>query len=142
MVAAQASNLRSSPVSKTSPFLNACPCDSGQSFAACCTPALSGIWPDTALALMRSRYCGYVLQRANYLLASWHPDTRPPTLTFEAGLKWLGLSILASEQHEQLAFVSFRARFRFGGGKAERLQERSRFVRLGQRWLYLDGEIS
>lgn len=91
---------------------------------------------------MRSRYCGYVLQRADYLLTSWHPDTRPPTLVFETGLKWLGLKIQASEQQGDLAFVSFQARFRIGGGKAERLQERSRFVRLEQRWLYLDGEIS
>ena len=120
----------------------ACPCDSGLDFTTCCAPALSGSWPETAVALMRSRYCGYVLQRADYLLASWHPDTRPESLSFEPGLKWLGLTILASEQNAGLAFVSFQARFRIGGGKAERLRERSRFAPLERRWLYLDGEIS
>ena len=39
------------------------------------------------------------------------------------------------------AEVEFIARFRIGGGSAARLHERSRFVREGGRWLYVDGDI-
>ena len=113
-------------------------------FAGCCgrylaefdrTPA-----PD-AEALMRSRYSAFVLEDAGYLLATWHPSTRPPELGFEPGLKWLGLDV---RDHRVLdathAEVEFVARSRLAG-RAQRLHERSRFVCEDGRWFYLDGEI-
>jgi SEC-C motif-containing protein len=96
--------------------------------------------PD-AEALMRSRYSAYVLQRADYLLATWHADTRPAEIGFEHGLRWLGLSV---KQHRptgpDTATVEFVARSKLGG-RAHRLQEVSRFVREGGRWYYLDGVV-
>jgi SEC-C motif-containing protein len=94
----------------------------------------------TAEALMRSRYSAYTLLLDDYLLATWHPSTRP-TVPFhhEPGLRWLGLQVLSHEQtdadHAQVAFVA-RSKL---GGRAHRLRECSRFVREGGRWLYLDG---
>ncbi len=65
---------------------------------------------------MRSRYTAFVLGLGDYLLASWHPDTRPATLQLDAGLNWLGLHVKA---HRQLAadeaLVEFVARCRQGG---------------------------
>ena len=46
---------------------------------------------------MRSRYSAYVLGNEAYLLATWHPDTRPAVLGLadDAPVKWLGLDVLA-----------------------------------------------
>lgn len=89
---------------------------------------------------MRSRYTAYVQGRADYLLATWHPDTRPRELALD-DVKWLGLQvrahrIVAADRGE----VEFVARYRVGG-RAVRLHERSRFVRESDgRWYYTDGD--
>lgn len=114
-------------------------------FARCCGPCLAdfaGTPAADAEALMRSRYCAFVLEDAPYLLATWHPDHRPTELAFEPGLKWLGLEVRAHRQHDaDHAEVEFVARSRLAG-KAHRLHERSRFVREQGRWYYLDGALS
>ena len=96
----------------------------------------------TAEQLMRSRYCAYVLGLADYLLATWHASTRPASIDFEPGQRWLGLSV---RQHRVIdadhAEVEFVARSRLGG-RGHRLQERSRFVRERGRWYYVDGDIA
>ena len=91
-----------------------CPCgrrdarQRAQPFARCCgrfladferTPA-----PD-AEALMRSRYCAFVLQDADYLLATWHSSHRPPSLAFEPGLKWLGLEVRDHRLLSRYAYI-------------------------------------
>lgn len=94
--------------------------------------------------LMRSRYCAYVQLREGYLLASWHPSTRPRNLALSAQhppQRWLGLQIKRHVADGDRAIVEFVARWRCGGGRAERLHEISRFVREDDRWLYLDGEL-
>lgn len=121
-----------------------CPCGSGRSLADCCGPYLEGqaIAP-TAEALMRSRYAAYVLQNEGYLLATWHPSTRPPSLDLAEGArpKWIGLEVKQhAQQDETHALVEFVARYRLNG-RAHRLHEKSRFVREAGRWFYLDGDI-
>ena len=91
---------------------------------------------------MRSRYSAFVLCNEPYLLASWHPSRRPSHVTFDAQQKWLGLKIVASASTgEDSAEVEFIARYRIGGASAARLHERSRFVREGGRWCYVEGEL-
>lgn len=91
---------------------------------------------------MRSRYSAYALGRVDYLLATWHPDTRPDELDLgdPAATRWLGLEVkrhgLTGPDH---AIVEFVARYRTGGGPAVRLHEISRFVREDGRWYYVDG---
>ena len=128
---------------------SACPCGrvDGKKrpvvYADCCgrfvdhfstTPA-----PD-AEHLMRSRYSAFVREQADYLLATWHPSTRPASLDFDAGAKWLGLEV---RQHQvtgaDTAEVAFVARYRVQG-QAVRLHERSRFVCEAGRWFYVDGD--
>jgi SEC-C motif domain protein len=122
------------------------------SSALCCGPYLADFEsrpaPD-AESLMRSRYSAFVLQRADYLLATWHPSTRPASLDFEPGMRWLGLEVRARSQSDaDHAEVEFVARHRLGGAAAGRLHERSRFVRepAGEgemgRWYYLDGDLA
>ena len=89
---------------------------------------------------MRSRYSAFVLERASYLLATWHASTRPPTLSFEPYSRWLRLEVCAHiKTGPAAAEVEFVARMRVAG-KAVRLHERSRFVHEGGRWFYVDGD--
>lgn len=119
-----------------------CACESGKPYGACCGPLHAGAPAPGAEALMRSRYSAFVLGLADYLLASWHPSTRPQALDLDDDTRWLGLSIQSSRPTgEQSAEVEFVARSRRGGGRAERLHERSRFVREQGRWFYVDGLI-
>jgi SEC-C motif-containing protein len=89
--------------------------------------------------LMRSRFSAFVLAHADYLLATWHSSTRPASLDFDAGAKWLGLDV---REHKvtgvDAAEVEFVARYRVAGA-AVRLHERSRFMREDGRWFYVDG---
>lgn len=94
---------------------------------------------------MRARYSAYVLKREDYLLATWHPHTRPASLrlaTQQPAPTWLGLDVRRHETDDaDHARVEFVARFRVGGGRAQRLHELSRFVREDGVWFYLDGDI-
>lgn len=97
----------------------------------------------TAEELMRSRYEAFVRGDAAYLLASWHPLTRPATLELDAGTVWRRLQIVdvvAGGEGDETGVVEFRASYRDAGG-AGVLHERSRFVREAGEWRYLDGEI-
>lgn len=88
---------------------------------------------------MRSRYGAFVLANTEYLLATWHPRTRPASLELQAGTKWLGLQVLSHQnQGPDQATVEFVARSRHGGGRAERLHEVSEFVREDGRWFYVE----
>ncbi len=122
-----------------------CPCGSGRTLADCCGRWHAGaqhLQAPTAEALMRSRYSAFVLDRRDYLLATWHPSTRPAELEApESGLKWLGLHVRAHVQQDaKHATVAFVARSKLGG-RAHRLEEVSRFVREDGRWVYLDGDL-
>lgn len=115
-------------------------------YAACCGRYLDH-WdeqpaPD-AESLMRSRYSAFVLDRLDYLLASWHPDTRPASIEpNEPGLRWLGLEVKRHQRQDaDHATVEFVARSKLGG-RAHRLHEVSRFERIDGRWYYRDGNLS
>lgn len=92
---------------------------------------------------MRSRYSAFVREDAAYLLATWHASTRPASLDFDAGARWLGLQVRAHRVVDGTrAEVEFVARSRPAGpGPAMRLHERSRFVREDGRWFYVDGDL-
>ncbi|MDO9051484.1 MAG: YchJ family metal-binding protein [Methylotenera sp.] len=118
-----------------------CPCESGKPYVACCAPFHQGLPAPTAEALMRSRYTAYVLKLEAYLLATWHPNTRPQALNLadDTATKWLGLQIKHAEiTGETTATVAFVARYKIGG-KAERMHEISQFIRLDNHWHYLSG---
>lgn len=129
------------------PTIDCCPCGSGKPLADCCLPLITGKdLAQTAEQLMRSRFTAYCRKNLDYLLASWHPDTRPAQMGPDEleGIKWLDLKITDHQQgqtNDSEGSVSFSARFKIGG-KAGRLQEKSRFVRLDGRWYYLDGDVS
>ncbi|MEO8779555.1 MAG: YchJ family metal-binding protein [Rhodanobacter sp.] len=125
--------------------LTPCPCGNPAGYSACCEPLHDGVVATTAEQLMRARYSAYVLKREDYLLASWHPDSRPATLHLAAQQPpptWLGLEVRRQQRvDEDHAIVEFVARYRLGGGRAQRQHETSRFVHVEGRWYYLDGEL-
>lgn len=94
---------------------------------------------------MRSRYTAYVLGDTAYLLATWHQSTRPAQLELaDQPANWIGLKVIAThagQAADDAGTVEFIARYKLNG-KAQRLHERSRFVRDSGRWYYLDGQLS
>ncbi|WP_266159712.1 YchJ family protein [Dyella silvatica] len=124
--------------------LTPCPCGHPDGYARCCGPLHDGGAAGTAEQLMRSRYSAYVLKREEYLLATWHTSTRPDHLKLAAqqpAPSWLGLTVQRHESEGDHAIVEFVARLRYGGGKAQRMHEVSRFVREDNHWYYLDGSF-
>lgn len=122
-----------------------CPCESNKPYTACCSRYVEGAEPaPSAEALMRSRYTAYTLLKEDYLLATWHPSTRPAALGLatEAPTKWLGLEVKRHlQQDADHAIVEFVARYKVQG-RAHRLHEVSRFVREEEKWFYVDGEVA
>jgi SEC-C motif domain protein len=119
---------------------NTCACGSAQTYAVCCALLHSGAAALTAQALMRSRYAAYVLRLDAYVQSTWHRSTRPDDVSAQNGLQWLGLTVKRVwDGALDEAFVEFIARYKIGGGRAERLHEVSRFVREGGHWFYVDG---
>jgi SEC-C motif-containing protein len=121
-----------------------CPCGSGLSYGECCGPLHAGERrAATAEQLMRSRYSAFAVGDAAYLRSTWHPSTRPAVLDPEPGLVWRRLDVVRTEgggPFDRAGTVEFRAFWRQGEGRGV-LHERSRFVRAGGEWFYVDGDI-
>ena len=119
---------------------SACPCGSGEAFAACCGPLHAGTAKAaTAEALMRSRYSAFALGDEAYLLRTWHPSTRPDRLDLD-DRTWTGLEILettgGSPLHTQ-GTVRFSAHYADADGPGTQT-ENSEFERAGADWYYVD----
>ncbi|WP_221323580.1 YchJ family protein [Actinoplanes sp. L3-i22] len=122
---------------KRTPRARACPCGS-PAYAQCCGPLHDGKPAENPQALMRSRFSAFALDLSDYVLATWHPDTRPETLESDPGLRWVRLEVLESTGgtlFDAEGTVTFRAHFRDDGTPGV-LDEKSRFVRHHARWVY------
>lgn len=94
---------------------------------------------------MRSRYAAFAVGDAEYLLRTWHPDTRPERLDLAGGPRWTGLDILASSggsAFHREGTVTFRAHWVGADGERGTQEECSRFVRADGGWTYLDGTVA
>lgn len=97
---------------------------------------------------MRSRYCAFVKQLADYLIATRHPDKRhldsaPQLQQSFANTRWLGLRVLATEQgsaQDRTGYVSFAASY-LSNDREDTLVERSLFQKEGDQWLYVEGDF-
>jgi SEC-C motif-containing protein len=120
-----------------------CHCGSTQSYQACCAPFVNRErQAASAEQLMRSRYSAFVEGCEDYLLASWHPQTRPSRVRLDPQQNWLGLTIKSTQDSvdgDTRGTVEFVARFKVNG-KGHRLHEVSRFEKIDGCWYYLDGE--
>lgn len=130
-----------------------CPCGSGESYARCCQVVISGHGDKLfAEALMRARFTAYRMRNVEFLLGSWHPSTRPPSLDLNDDILWRRLHVLASDSSDDYAFVEFVATAWHHDEQQPQawlMHERSRFQRVPNagdttahkdRWQYLDGK--
>lgn len=88
---------------------------------------------------MRSRFSAFAVGDEAYLLATWHPTTRPRRVGFDPGQRWTRLDVLATTGGSLLhaeGTVEFRARYALGGHE-DSLHENSRFVRADGAWRYV-----
>jgi SEC-C motif-containing protein len=88
---------------------------------------------------MRSRYSAFVVGDSAYLLATWHPSTRPDELELDPTMRWFRLDVVRRERGGPLdrdGMVEFTAYFRHDGRRGEQ-HEASAFVREGGRWSYV-----
>lgn len=100
-------------------------------------------WPDTALALMRSRFEAFRDGDEAWLLDSWHPSTRPTSVDLSDNPHWRGLQIVQTVDggpDDEAGIVEFRATYLLPAGGVGIQHERSRFVREDGRWYYLDAD--
>lgn len=126
-----------------------CPCGSGDTYGSCCGRFHLGLGGGTAAptaeALMRSRYSAFAVggpEMADYLLATWHPSTRPATLELDAATQWRRLDVVrvsAGGPFDSEGTVDFAAHWRDGAARGAQ-REHSRFIREGGRWFYLEGD--
>jgi len=120
-----------------------CPCGSVMLYVTCCGSLHSGTATAlTALGLMRSRYSAFAVGDSNYLLATWHPATRPGSVDLDPAIKWRRLQIrelTGGTADDDVGTVEFVAHYwdstrrQYG-----RQHENSRFARQGQCWFYVD----
>ncbi|WP_416885229.1 YchJ family protein [Marinospirillum sp.] len=122
--------------------MSKCYCGQARSFETCCAPLIRGERiAATPELLMRSRFTAYHLGEAAYLLATWHPETRPSELDLSDSPAWHSLRIISSKTKKERGQVKFRA-FYAQASSAESarplgyLQEESLFLKEAGRWFY------
>ena len=88
---------------------------------------------------MRARYSAYAVGDIGYLLRTWHPSRRPPTISLDPAIRWTRLAVLETRDgglFDTTGIVQFRATH-VQHGKRGVLAETSRFVRHDRHWTYL-----
>jgi len=130
-----------------------CPCGSGRKYKTCCGIYHAGIrYPDTVEQLIRSRYTAYAIGDVNYLYRTTHPSNeavvgkteeqyKRETLLYCQRVDFTGLTIHSTEPEDEggIAHGTLTARYRIAGGPEDFFTERSEFVRVDGRLLYLNG---
>ena len=90
---------------------------------------------------MRSRFSAFAAGDADYLLASWHPATRPRTMQLDASLEWRRLELLgatAGGEHDHHGTVEFVAHYWDAAARQRgQQQENSAFLREAGHWFYV-----
>ncbi len=126
-----------------------CPCGSGKKIEVCCASIIENHAAQTAEELMRSRYTAYKQHNALYLLETTHTKTRNKhslegILQWAKENDWQKLQILNSEHGtntDQEGIVEFKAYYKDAKGRNQMHHERSVFLKEGENWFYLEGEI-
>lgn len=129
-----------------------CPCCSTIPYADCCAPLhLGQKIADTAENLMRSRYCAFVLQKVDYIVATTAPFQQHlldklAISDWSQQTDWAGLKVIEhtpkiGKHHAQ---VEFQAYFNTPNGK-DAHHELSTFVHMPtdgvNRWYFLDPTV-
>ena len=120
--------------------MHPCPCKSNTPYQDCCGKYLeSHATPQTAEALMRSRYTAYTLADIDYIKKTMQGK---PLLGFKEidttqwakSVLWLGLEVIRSTSDE----VEFIATY-MDKGTVKAIHEISQFHCINEAWFYVDG---
>lgn len=88
---------------------------------------------------MRSRFSAYATGALDYLLATWHPSTRPAPFDLDPDVRWYRLDIHERTRGGLLdttGTVEFTAYWRSPGDRGEQ-HENSAFQKHDGRWYYV-----
>ena len=128
-----------------------CPCGSLKKYKKCCKPFHDKItFPKTALELMKSRFSAFAVLIADYIiftthennsdyisdLKSWNQDI----MNFSKNTRFERLEILDFIDGEVESFVTFKATL-FQDNTDISFIEKSRFLKVEDKWLYIDGQF-
>ena len=125
-----------------------CPCGKDVPYADCCGRYHSGAAePETAEALMRSRYSAYARHHIDYLVATHDPERRSEFDAMNASnwsrdVDWKRLDILSrrkGQSGDDTGHVEFIAWFTTKDGLSCH-HERSDFRKFDSKWVYVTGE--
>lgn len=121
-----------------------CPCGSGKKYKKCCQLLHQGAIAIDALVLMKSRYSAYAARECKYIVKTTHPSNREQKKDRDIWLKEISdfsinssferLEILEYQTGTDEAYVTFAATI-----NGEKIIEKSRFLKEGNRWLYESG---
>ena len=122
-----------------------CLCGSGLTYEHCCHQYHCGKKAAaTAEVLMRSRFTAYAMHNEVYLLETWDPGRRPPSIDFSKDhADWQRLQIILSKKGgvaDSKGVVEFKAYYQLDG-EQHIMHEISRFRKKNGCWLYLDGVV-
>ena len=129
---------------------NSCFCGSKKDFSTCCEPIINGENKAiTAEQLMRSRYSAYVVVETKYLILSSHFSLSKNQNEDDIKLwaeenKWQKLEIISTHKgqaEDSRGEVEFKAFYIDLEGKLQVHNEKSTFVKEGDKWFYLSGII-
>lgn len=129
-----------------------CPCGGGDSklaYTQCCQPFHHGAAavPD-GLSLLKARYSAYARGLADYVVKTTHPENPDFEDSLKAlaeetcsKLKFYKLDIMDYDiLNDQESYVTFRVNYGLPNGERRVMEERSRFVCEGDKWLFRDGQ--
>ncbi len=130
---------------------NTCPCGSSIKYKKCCKPFHEQInFPKNALELMKSRYCAYALEKSEYIIFTTHPNNidykenknswNEDILDFCKNTKFEKLEILDFIDDKDESFVTFKANI-IQNNEDVSFVEKSRFIKINEKWLYIDGQF-
>lgn len=130
---------------------NSCPCGSQKKYKKCCKTFHDKItFPKTALELMKSRFSAFATSNYDYIISTTHqlnPDFtkdlkswKEDILNFSKNTRFEKLEILDFIDGEIESFVTFKATL-FQNKNDISFIEKSRFLIVDGRWLYVDGEF-
>ena len=129
--------------------LKLCACESGLSYEECCMNYHQDrSKAPTAEALMRSRYCAYVMGNIDYLVQTTLPAKRKADLwdgykATHDSIRWIGLEVVKTwlgGEKDKIGKVEFRADYEQAGQRSIH-HEVSRFRRSAGQWFYVDGQV-
>lgn len=127
-----------------------CPCGSLKKYKKCCKVYHNGSNPKTALELMKSRYCAFVVREYKYIIKTTHEENNDYTndlnlwkesiLEFSNNCEFKELEIIEFIQDDTISYVTFKATI-YQNYKDISFTEKSKFFKQNGIWLYHSGKF-